>query len=230
MQKSSKLQKLAGDNPVFGVLSPEELSAVLTAGFSRHYPKGSILAHAADLWPFLFLVVEGKIDAIKESGEGRSLLMRAISPGDIFWGLAFFHPEIGMPVMLGAAEPSTLWLWERNQLLPFLLSNGRFSWELSRLMVIKMLRASNIVEGLAFQPVAGRVARFLLEQSPSQQTPMARDLTLDQMAAHIGTTREMVCRYLRSFSDEGLISISRTEYTITDRERLARLSSQGKSG
>lgn len=40
---------------------------------------------------------------------------------------------------------------------------GRASWELSRLMADQMQRAGDLVEGLAFQPVAGRLARLLLD-------------------------------------------------------------------
>jgi len=53
-----------------------------------------------------------------------------------------------------------------------------------------------------------------------ERVPIERSLTLDDMAARIGSTREMVCRLLYKFSDEGLIRITRTEFTITDPENL----------
>jgi hypothetical protein len=40
------------------------------------------------------------------------------------------------------------------------------------------------------------------------------------MAARIGSTREMVCRLLQRFADQELIKITRTEFEITDRERM----------
>ncbi len=49
---------------------------------------------------------------------------------------------------------------------------------------------------------------------------MAHDLKLDDMASHIGTTREMVCRHLYRFAEEGAIEIRRTELRITNREFL----------
>jgi CRP/FNR family transcriptional regulator len=52
------------------------------------------------------------------------------------------------------------------------------------------------------------------------QNSIERSLTLDEMAARIGSTREMVCRLLYKFSDEGLIKITRTEFTIIDAETL----------
>lgn len=219
---------LASKNPVFAPLNDSELNAILAEGMLRRYEKGSMIALAGDTWPYLFLVVQGQVAALKESSEGRSLLISTFETGSLFWGIAFFHEETSMPVSLEARQHSQVLLWSRERFLPFLLKDGRIGWELSRQMVNQMLHASNIVEKLAFQPVAGRVAQFLLEQTPVDQIAAPRHLTLDEIAARIGTTREMVCRYLHNFSDEGLINITRTEYYITDRQGLKRLTRQAK--
>lgn len=87
-----------------------------------------------------------------------------------------------------------------------------------------MERASTILGELAFQPVAGRVARLLLDHfKDADGDRLKRDLTLDEMAARAGTTREMVCRALYNFSDKGLIHITRTEFQLTDRDGLTQL-------
>jgi CRP-like cAMP-binding protein len=91
---------------------------------------------------------------------------------------------------------------------------------MTRLMVQRMLHASEIVDGLAFQPVASRLARLLLEQYPADQLAAERHLTLDEMAAHIGSTREMVCRILYRFAAQGAIQINRTEFIFKDRQLL----------
>jgi len=122
-----------------------------------------------------------------------------------------------MPVTLETTKKTTLFLWPRERILPVILQNGQFSWKLSCLMVQRMLRASAIVDELAFQPVTGRVARLLLENFPSDQDFAPRHLTLDEMAAHVGTTREMVCRILYRFAEQGAIQINRTEFIFTDR-------------
>ncbi|MFH1632698.1 MAG: helix-turn-helix domain-containing protein [Chloroflexota bacterium] len=56
---------------------------------------------------------------------------------------------------------------------------------------------------------------------------MARDLTLDEMAARIGSTREMVCRALYRFADDEMIQITHTEFVFTNREKLAKLTGGG---
>lgn len=186
----------------------------------RKYQKGEYLTHAGDIWPYLFFLEEGSISAVKESSEGRSLVAISFKPGEIFWGVSFFHPELTMPVALRVDAPSRTHLWSREQLLPVLLGNGSISWELCRLMINRMLRASEIVEELAFQPLTGRVARLLLESFPATPDAVQRRLTLDEMAARIGSTREMVCRILYRFAEQGAIRINRTEFVFTDRSIL----------
>ena len=89
-------------------------------------------------------------------------------------------------------------------------------------MADRMQRASELVEGLAFHPVAGRLARLLLDHfETAGDASILRYLTLDEMAARIGSTREMVCRALYSFSDKKLIEVTRTEFVLTDHEGLA---------
>jgi hypothetical protein len=40
------------------------------------------------------------------------------------------------------------------------------------------------------------------------------------MAHTIGTTRELVSKTLHRFADDGMIEISRVEFTFTDKNRL----------
>jgi len=84
-----------------------------------------------------------------------------------------------------------------------------------------MARAGEIVEELAFRPLSSRLANLLLDQfEGAVDNYISRDLTLDDMAARIGSTREMVCKILYQFSDKGIIDIHRTEFKINDRSKL----------
>jgi len=215
-----EIKELFLQNPVFANLPNIERDALLQQALHRKYQKGEYLTHAGDIWPYLFFLADGTISAVKESSEGRSLVATSFRTGEIFWGVSFYHEGLPMPVALRVDAASQILLWSRDQLIPVLLRNGRFSWELSRLMVSRMLRASEIVEELAFQPVAGRLARLLLDQYPADRQSAERHLTLDEMAARVGTTREMVCRILYKFAEQGAIQINRTEFIFKDRALL----------
>ena len=211
-------------NSLLAQVSAADRTELARRAIHRQYQKGEFIAHYQEVWPYLLLVEDGAIDLLRESEEGRSLIVATIQPNEIFWGLALFYEDAPSVVTLQAHDPTGLWLWSRDTILPFLLENGKASWELCRLLVRRMERASEILGELAFQPVAGRVARLLLDHfKDADGNRLKRDLTLDEMAARAGTTREMVCRALYNFSDRGLIHITRTEFQLTDKNGLTQL-------
>ncbi len=152
------------------------------------------------------------------------MIIETFHPCEIFWGVAFFLDEAPMPVRLVAAEECRLLMWSKEKLQPILAQNGQATWELTTLMVHRMRHASDIVEDLAFQPVAGRLARFLVERfDGAEGVRVSRDLTLDEMAAYIGSTREMVSRVLHRFASDGVIEITRTEFGFVDWGKLSEI-------
>ena len=216
MKKSVLLQ-----NKLFEKLPATARDGLIANSMENKYPEGQWITHYGSDWPYLFLIEEGQVTALKESSEGRSLVVISLEKGDVFWGTGFFKEGMGMPVALVANKETRLRLWSREKLQPFMIENGQFTWDLTQLMAERMMRASQILEELAFQPVAGRLAHLLLEQFEDQTgDTLARDLTLDDMAARIGSTREMVCRHLYHFADQGVIQINRTEFKIINQDRL----------
>jgi len=211
-------------NPVFSHLPPPDKQYLVDMAIARSYQADEWITHYGNPWPYLFMVESGRVIAIKESVEGRSLIVTDVIPGEVFWGTGFFIEGATMPVALIAKEDSRIALWPQERLKPILMKNGQMSWELARLMVKRMQHASDIVEELAFRHVTGRLARLLLDRfGGAVGETVSRDMTLDEMAAHIGTTREMVCRQLYKFADEGTIKISRTEFMISDVTRLEKI-------
>jgi len=222
-------EDLLNKNPVFSVLSESKMDIVIQEAIAHKYQKSEMIAIDGDVWPYMFLIVKGSVHAIKSSVEGRSLVVTTFNKEDLFWGLAFFYDDMKMPVSLEAAEETRILLWSADRLVPILKSEGAAAWELSRIMIYKMMRASEILEEMTFQPVAGRLAKLLLDTARDQHDgPVTRSLTLDEMAARIGSTREMVCRFLHRFANDGIIDITRTEFRVMDSKKLSKMSQNSK--
>lgn len=208
-------------NPVFSPLNDQELARITATAKKRAIVRGEYLVLQGDSWPYLFIIQQGAVVAEKDSFDGRTFVAATFKPGEVFWGLGFFLDEAVMPASLRVFEDGLIYQWAKDDLLPIIKSNGSFSWELCKLVVSRIQYVSEVLETMTFQPIAVRLARLLMGISESDgQRSIERSLTLDDMAARIGSTREMVCRLLYKFSDEGLIKITRTEFTITDLENL----------
>ena len=223
------LSQILRINPVFSNLNAGTIDEIVELAIMKEYNTDEVLTFAGDIWPYLFLIYKGHISVFKESSEGRGLSIAEFGQGDLFWGPAFFHEEAPNPVTIKSKQNSIIYLWSRERILPFLLENGSLTWELSRLMLTRMLNASDIITGLAFQQVSERLANFLIKlPGHNKPGPITRSLTLDEIASRIGSTREMVCRFLQSFANQGLIKITRTELEILDWHQLKQMAEKEK--
>ena len=221
MNPSESLRDTVSKVALFENLPDEKLTALVKAAIVKKYTAREIMVQMGDVWPYLFVVLDGEIGAIKESVKGRVLTATTLSEGYVFWGLAFFIEDLPMPVMFQAQSDTTICLWDRDLLVPIIRSDGNMSWMLCQLMISRMQLASEIVEELAFQPVMNRLSGLLLDMfGDGEDETMGRDLTLDDMASRIGTTREMVCRHLYRLAEWGAIDVSRTKLRIQNRDLL----------
>ena len=80
----------------------------------------------------------------------------------------------------------------------------------------------SLVEDLSFRNVTGRVAKILLEYA-GDGTDEKQRLTQQEMAAMIGTAREMVGRSLKTLEEEGTIRLDRHRIVIADQEALKKM-------
>ncbi len=69
----------------------------------------------------------------------------------------------------------------------------------------------------------GRLADFLLREARQHGPEQAARWTHAEIAARIGTVREVVSRTMRSFIKEGLIQVERHRILIPDPEALRRV-------
>jgi CRP/FNR family transcriptional regulator len=86
---------------------------------------------------------------------------------------------------------------------------------------------ANIVSDLAFRPVTERLARhldtLLAADHVKPGTAVELTLTQAQLAARLGTVRELVARAFSELEKTGVISRDRSRIIIRDPTRLAAL-------
>ena len=126
-----------------------------------------------------------------------------------------------MPATLEIVTPAQVYWWPREVIVPVLLRRSEAVWAVAQEMVGWMRRVREVVYSLAFRPVARRVAQLLLEQYPAYEgRPVPRHLTLDEMAAMVGTSRELVSRVLQRLDREGILQVHHRYLVFVDRRRL----------
>lgn len=207
---------------VFRKIEQSYLEELSDLAVKRDYKKKQIIFSGREHFPYVLFLEKGSIRVLKVSDKGQSLIVRTLKAGDIFWGHAVVDGG-PTPGTLKTAEPNTrVYLWHKEHLLPILKQNPDALWEVSEILMQRMREASFTIDQLAFDDVLTRLAYLILTEykKSGEQLKLRRSLTLEQMAAMIGTSPEVVCRLLYRIDEEGIISINRNELFITDIKRL----------
>lgn len=208
---------------VFSKLTDSERAGLVAGAQEKRYKKDEFVCWQGEDWPFVAYIASGRLEWAMLSPEGRRQMVFALRPCEVVWGHTVVDGLL-MPASLEVREDAVLYLWERDQILPVVFQNAQATWDVSLILMNYMRHVREVVYGFAFHPVAGRLARLLLTHYELVDgKPVPRDLTLDQMADTVGTTRELVSRTLHRFADEGLIRVNRVEFAFLDREKLENL-------
>lgn len=209
--------------PLFRHFSDQDRRDLAKCANPKTLLREEFLAMQGQNWPYLFLVDTGVLKTHKVSPGGRSLGVLRLPAGALFCSPTLIDGG-PLPATFEADTDCSLFLWHSDQIRPYLEKNNLALWDLSSLLVKRMRQASEMVEDLAFQPVTSRVARLLLKQhQQSGDDHISRDLTLDEMAAMVGTTPVMVCKVLSQFADQGFLKVSRTEIEFINSQELKKL-------
>jgi len=155
----------------------------------------------------LVVLVDGEVETVNRDEDGREFIDRFLGPGECV-GLVsaldgFPHPQDARVVRDG-----TFYVVERDAFLRFLDEHPDLRTEIMA-MVGRLYRRSLVDrEEIAMRHVDERLARFLIEQACMRQTDGARILlhaTHSEIAAHLGSVREVVARAFASFATRGLV-------------------------
>jgi CRP/FNR family transcriptional regulator, cyclic AMP receptor protein len=217
------LAKRISKTGVFSKLPESELQRLAELGKKQKLRSQEYLFHQGDMWPNVLFLMSGKLRWAILDLSGREQVLYWVEPGSLFWGHTMFDGN-PMPASLRSVQPSELYIWSYTSLSPLLNRYPESLWEIMKQMVGTMRQAREVIYGLAFTPVAGRIARLLLESlNDPEQTSLDRDLTLNEIASIVSSSQEVVCRLLYQFQADGILEISRAKFDIHDRSALERL-------
>lgn len=217
-----KAHRLAQIN-VFNQLPETECLALLKQARRIRLKRGEFLVHQGDHWPNVIFVAAGELRWAILSLGSREHVLFMLRPDNVFWGHSFFDDE-PMPASLMATKHTEIYSWNRETILPILFRYPQALWEITKMQVETMRRAREIIYGLAFRPVANRLASLLLDSYREQgESSMERDLTLNDIAAIVASSPEVVCRLLHQFQTDGILEVTRAHITLHDLQALKTL-------
>jgi CRP/FNR family cyclic AMP-dependent transcriptional regulator len=128
-----------------------------------------------------------------------------------------------------AAVPTRTLFVPRAEVIALVRRHPAVAVSLLETMARRVRRFADMAGSLTFHPVHERLAHYIVAAAGESGAPVAAGLTVDlaltqeQLAARLGTVRELVARALSQLEDRGVITRKLARVVIRDPERLAAL-------
>ena len=143
------------------------------------------------------------VKVFKTSADGKEQILQIIRPGESFNDVPVFSGGVNL-ASAEAMGAVVLNMIKKSDLEIILREHPQVALNVIQVLSQRVQHLVSLVEDLSFRHVTGRVAKILLEYA-GDGTGERPQLTQQEMAAMIGTAREMVGRSLKTLEEEGTI-------------------------
>lgn len=218
-KKDEKLRFLK-ENSYFRGLEGRALEDLSQGTYLRRYLRGEIVCWQGEPCSGLFMIQHGSVKLFKLSAKGRELIIRVFEEGASFNEVPVFDRGSN-PVNVAALEESEIWTVD-SQVIQRAMDEYP---EMARAVInnlsanLRMLVAA--VEELSFFQVTNRLARLISRLPAERLTGESNTrVTQDQLAAQLGTVREVLARSLRELERSGAIEVNKRQIQVLDQATL----------
>jgi CRP-like cAMP-binding protein len=221
--------------PYFRSVAPTALQALATSLRERHYQPADVIFRKGDRSEGLGIVLRGRVRTMTTSPDGRQQVLKVFGPGRTFGDIPVFDDE-PQPADAMAVSESIVVFVPQGDLLDRLRQHPEAAIEVIRLFASRLRAYKQVVEDLSLRTVVGRIARLLVDRARGAQTLVEESpttspqYTQEEIAAMVGSVREVVQRALKTLEHAGLIQMARGRIQVIDIEALEGWCDWGRIG
>ena len=192
---------------------PEPLLKEISAFMQlREYQRGDVLFWEDDPCDGLHVIENGSAKIYRLSSQGRQYIVRILQEGDTFAEVPAFDGGMN-PVNVDALESCRVWVIDGTKLRALVAAHPIFAQKVLANFAQMMRNLVRMVSEMAFYQVTHRLARLISDFPSEEPRP---HWTQEQLAAQLGTVREVVARSLKELERSGAIRIEDRRIHIAD--------------
>jgi CRP/FNR family transcriptional regulator, cyclic AMP receptor protein len=224
-QNSQSLAALLNKVAIFAGLSETESAYLLPRLVERRFQSAELIFTEGDPCAGLYIVHTGHVRIFKSSAGGREQVLAIDGPGSSIAELPVFDGG-NYPASAQAVGETTLLFFSRQDFQALCLAHPSVALKVLKVIGGRLRRLVGIIEELSFTTVRERLIALLVRMG---KTAAARNgdavmVTLpannSELAAQIGTVRELVSRNLSRLQAEGLIEMDNRNLKIPSLKQL----------
>ncbi|MGW4096507.1 MULTISPECIES: cAMP-activated global transcriptional regulator CRP [unclassified Mycobacterium] len=212
---------------IFQGVSPDAVAALVQHLEPVTFRRGEVVFAEGEPGDTLYIITAGKVKIGRKSVDGRDSLITLMGPSDMFGELAIFDPGPRTSTVTALTEVKTV-VMSRSVLRSWIADRPEIAEQLLRVLARRLRRTNDNLSDLIFTDVPGRVAKqllYLAQRFGSRDGTALRvdhELTQEEIAQLVGSSRETVNKALSDFAQRGWIRVQGRSILIDNAERLAK--------
>lgn len=211
VSKTDKIKTLRV-NMYFDELPEAVLKDLAAVTQLREFERGDILFWEGDPCAGLHIIECGSVKLYRVSPQGRQYIIAVLTEGATCNEVPAFDGGTN-PVNVEALETTRAWVVDAHTLRELVKANPEFSLKVLSKFGQNLRNLVGKVSEMAFYQVTHRLARLITEMLAEESPP---HWTQEQLAARLGTVREVVSRSLKELEKSGAIRIEDRRIQIAD--------------
>jgi CRP-like cAMP-binding protein len=212
--------------PLFNELDDATLRVLAEHAVARHFRKDEVLFLMGQEARGLFVIVRGSVRAFRESVDGREQVIHVERTGATVAEVPVFD-DGDYPSTVAAEEDTETLFLAKEDVRQLCLTHPAIPLAAVRVLASRLRRCAELVEALSLKEVGQRVARYLLSEARRQGQPLNGHVSISltqtnqQIAARVGSVREVVSRAFSRLQNDGLIILEDRKVIIPSLEALS---------
>lgn len=180
------------------------------------------LFSAGEAGDLVYIVVSGRLKVCAAADNGKEVIIALARAGDIVGETALVENGVRQ-LSAEALDDSTLIGLHCADFEALMLRRPALACALTKMLARRMLAQQLQLQRVVAKPVGGRLAALLQDelQRLGHDAELQLDLTHQELAQRIGTSRETVTALLSRFVGLGIIAHVGRRIRVHDRDRLA---------
>ncbi len=207
----------------FSTLSAEVGEALARQMIPRSYTAGQVICLEGEPGEYVYLLEKGWVKAVRTALDGREQAAMFLHDSEIFGDEAVFS-RATYPVTVSALEKVNSWAIEGAALIGLVNRYPALALACLEHLGTRVLYYVQLVEDLGLRSVQARIAHTLLNHAELRDgsliVPRRSWTTLDEMAARLGTVRDVLSRSLNVLETEGILRLERSRIVILNPQKL----------
>ncbi len=209
---------------IFSGLTENELKFLAQRAVLRRFSPGELVFSEGEPCSGMYVVESGHVRIYKSSASGREQVLNIEGPGSSVAELPVFDGG-NYPASVSAVEEAALLFVSKQDFQALCLAHPQVALKVLRVVGARLRKLVGIIEELSFTTVRHRLASFLVRLAQhGKRAEHGIEVTLpssnQELAAQIGTVRELVSRNLSRLQAEGLIRMDGRSVFIPDLQAL----------